>query len=216
MSKKYINGSVISRKLPLDAPEFTNFVVGVYGTLRRGMYNHGLMRDFNPLGNPVWLTGYKMYTMQQEDSEGHGHVPYVVYTGRKCNRVLIELYHVNTGKLVNWLSILKTLDGLEQHPSWYTRRLIEVPFENNRSISTWLYLFERPMFKEYKEYGACKPHPTGDYRNPDVSDSRATGRLARYPIDLADISYKISRYDLGRPNVMLNDLPRNPMLGEAA
>lgn len=62
--------------------------IAVYGTLRKGHYNHDRfpMQWQSGIKNPVRIQGYKLYDL--------GPYPCVVYTGNPKDETTFEIYHV--------------------------------------------------------------------------------------------------------------------------
>lgn len=176
---RVVTGAMLNGGTKLSSLNLTHRTVAVYGTLRNGMHNNGLMQGLQYLGT-LRLMGYKMYTMQPVDSEGNRSVPYVVCTGDRSDSIMVELWSgAHAGGM--WGYILKRLDALECHPTWYTRKLIyPCRFENGplpvSPVRVWIYLFEDAVFKEYQEEGLCKPVPSGDYCRPEGEASLAESR----------------------------------------
>lgn len=93
--------------------------VFVYGTLRRGEVNAGLLSEAELLGCHVTLPHYTMYSL--------GAYPGVVARGR--TPIAGEVYSVDRRQLTQ-------LDRLEDYPRLYERRLISSPWGN-----AWIYLY---------------------------------------------------------------------------
>lgn len=99
----------------------------VYGTLKKGMHNHGYLKGAKFLGKYETGPGYRKVVNGLpyliEDSEGAG-----------CDGELYEVSQLT----------LKMLDRLEGHPDWYVRKLIKV-FDTEKDIGTdaWTYIMPR-------------------------------------------------------------------------
>jgi gamma-glutamylcyclotransferase (GGCT)/AIG2-like uncharacterized protein YtfP len=118
-------------------------LVFVYGTLRRGSWNHSLLRTSRYVGKGRTRKRYALYA----DS-----VPYVV-KGESVTQIAGEVYEVND-------SMLKSLDGLERHPDWYERELVAVVLEDGSDVIAWMYFYPKPR---------GNPVPSGDYFNAETS-----------------------------------------------
>jgi gamma-glutamylcyclotransferase (GGCT)/AIG2-like uncharacterized protein YtfP len=100
-------------------------LVAVYGTLKQGNSNNGLMMD-SALISKETLKGYIMYSV--------GGFP-VIY--RDINHsIVVEVYEVSE----HVLSF--NLDPLEGHPRWYRREQVET------SVGTaWLYIMTDDRYR---------------------------------------------------------------------
>jgi len=119
-------------------------LVAVYGTLRRGMGNHHLLRSAEFLGiqrtEPIW----KMY---------HCGCP-VITPGNSS--IVIEVYKVSGNNL-------KVLDSLEGYPDLYNRKRT-----NTNWGDAWIYFMSNSDILEYRS----SLIPDGDYvswREKDLS-----------------------------------------------
>lgn len=99
----------------------------VYGTLRRGYGNHGLMGDAPCLGRARTKGLFALFS--------HG-IPYLSRQPR-TTRVTGEVYVVDDLRLAR-------IDRLEAHPHWYVREEIEVVLENGRGMTAWCYFNDKP------------------------------------------------------------------------
>lgn len=97
--------------------------VFVYGSLKRGFYNHGVLERSNPkfIDNFVTSSEYTMYSL--------GGYPAVKKGGDLP--IFGEIYEVEN---------LDKLDRLEGHPNYYTREVIDTPFGD-----VWIYLFNMTL-----------------------------------------------------------------------
>lgn len=123
----------------------------VYGTLRRGSYNHYLLEDSPFIGNGRTVNGFTMVNM--------GGFPGVISGGDTS--IVGELYEVNKETLAQ-------LDRLEGHPDWYTRTPITITDEAGKEHAAELYLL--PAF-----YLKNQHIETGDWMNRRAK--AATGGL---------------------------------------
>jgi gamma-glutamylcyclotransferase (GGCT)/AIG2-like uncharacterized protein YtfP len=101
--------------------------VFVYGTLRRGCSNHGLLAGSEYLGPARTVQAYALYV---------GACPLVV-KDQAVSPVLGEVYRVDAAGLAR-------LDELEEHPHVYRRELTEVELDAGERLTAWLYFYPRP------------------------------------------------------------------------
>jgi len=104
-------------------------LVFVYGTLKRGLSNSGLLSDSKFLSIGQTKDKFVMYAAG---------IPYVSKMFKHSN-ISGELYSVSESTLYN-------LDILESHPSWYVREKTAIKFidKNNNiiTVDAWLYFNE--------------------------------------------------------------------------
>lgn len=96
--------------------------MAVYGTLRKGLYNHhrlGKDRDF--IGEGI-VKGFGMYS--------RGAFPALSREGERTD-VVVELYHISDEALIS-------VDALEGYPSFYTRKLCPILI-NGETVPAWVY-----------------------------------------------------------------------------
>lgn len=95
--------------------------VFVYGTLKKGHPNHGLLRDSDFLGRCRISGRMRMVDL--------GYYPGVVpATGRDATDIFGEVYRIRP-------EVLDTLDVLEGHPAYYERKRVPTPWKG-----AWCYL----------------------------------------------------------------------------
>lgn len=92
----------------------------VYGTLKAGHGNHGLLADATPHGNGT-VYGMQLYT-------GPG-FPYA-YTGE--GKVVGEIYSADA-------TTARRLDLLEGYPHHYDRKEVDVELETGEVVKAWMY-----------------------------------------------------------------------------
>jgi gamma-glutamylcyclotransferase (GGCT)/AIG2-like uncharacterized protein YtfP len=97
----------------------------VYGTLRRGFWNHHLLKDSEFIGEGITKEKYSLYADE---------IPYVVK--EPLTQIKGELYIVDD-------ETLERLDLLEGHPSFYTRELVDV-IVDNKIYKAWIYFYPAP------------------------------------------------------------------------
>ncbi len=109
-------------------------LVAVYGTLRRGMENHHMLRRASLLWEGFVRIPYKLVVC--------GDTPYLVKSN-DVNRIYIEVYEVDE-------ELLRELDDFENVPLEYRRVEIETPVGR-----AWIYVASRDV--------ECVEVPEGDY-----------------------------------------------------
>tara|TARA_B110001452_G_scaffold255835_1_gene248640 strand:- start:3456 stop:3923 length:468 start_codon:yes stop_codon:yes gene_type:complete len=135
------------------------FRVFVYGSLLRGLHNHHLLAKSKLVA--AARTAQPAYVLIDS---GHG-FPYAVADARArqedCRVALLgEIYEVDT-------AVLSRLDELEEHPTWYQRREVEVSAADEPAARAWIYLLESDdeLAKIAKDPKAYRPVTTqGDWR----------------------------------------------------
>ena len=102
----------------------------VYGTLKRGLGNHRVMRDAG---------GEFIATVRTEDPLPLviDRLPYLLDLPGRGHRVEGELYRVESAE--GWAH----LDRLEGHPNFYRRSVIAVVAESGERHSAWAYFVVR-------------------------------------------------------------------------
>ena len=103
-------------------------MVFVYGTLKKGFGNHGLLQGAKFIGKAVTTEPYAMYVS--------GGIPFVT-PNEKVSPIKGEVYFVDE-------TTLSSLDRLEGHPDWYCRRETWVELEDGREVHAWLYFNQEP------------------------------------------------------------------------
>ena len=96
-------------------------LVFVYGTLRRGHGNHVLLKDSKFIDAGLTKDKYAMY---------HTGIPFV-NEDEQVSNIFGEVYQVSG-------HILRMLDLLEGHPSWYIRKKVTV-CGSKKKYHAWLY-----------------------------------------------------------------------------
>lgn len=96
-------------------------LVAVYGSLRKGMGNHGLLdrNDAQLLSTEV-ISGFEMYSL--------GGFPYIKPASE--GDITIEVYAVP-------ITAMKALDMLEGYPSFYNRKLVDTT-----KGQAWIYYID--------------------------------------------------------------------------
>lgn len=103
----------------------TDHLVFVYGTLKKGFGNNVLLADAEFLGEAI--TADEAYVMT-----GRG-IPFVHLVKQDGHRIVGEVYSVTEPQL-------RSLDGLEGHPTWYERQQIPVHVSDYREGAGYLEL----------------------------------------------------------------------------
>lgn len=96
-------------------------LVAVYGSLRKGLGNHGVLGDSELLGT-TQVHGFEMISL--------GGFP-AIYDGE--GEITIEVYSMDSEMTA------KNLDMLEGYPTFYNRKIIETEFGD-----AWVYFFDNP------------------------------------------------------------------------
>lgn len=104
-----------------------NHRIFVYGTLRKGEGNNGLLKGSTYLGMGVTLPEYEMYNL--------GHFPGVVDGG--LTSIVGEVYEVDE-------ETLRRLDRLESHPALYTRTPLTLAGDT-AGMEVEMYVFNLPV-----------------------------------------------------------------------
>jgi gamma-glutamylcyclotransferase (GGCT)/AIG2-like uncharacterized protein YtfP len=103
-------------------PNDTRQLVFVYGSLRRGHYNHACLKGARFLGPHTTEASYRMLSL--------GPYPAVILGGGTA--ITGEVYQVGPREL-------KRLDRLETYPREYDRQRIPTPYG-----PAWIYLYRHP------------------------------------------------------------------------
>jgi gamma-glutamylaminecyclotransferase len=98
--------------------------VAVYGTLKEGHGNHGLLRDSYYIGEGFTSEPYPLIV------DG---LPYLIDRKGKGKCVHVEVYRVDDATLAQ-------LDRLEGHPDWYQRKQIQVQLYAGGTVTVWIYM----------------------------------------------------------------------------
>mgnify|MGYP003630208195 CR=1 FL=1 len=116
-----------------------NNLVAVYGSLRKGLHNHGLIKESTLVGEGV-VKGFGMHSLR--------HYPALTRVGRRSN-VLVEVYEVDEKTMAG-------LDNLEGYPSYYTRKMCPINIMGE-TLPAWVYYMdERLDDKPFVEGGDWK------------------------------------------------------------
>ena len=105
--------------------DFEPFLIGVYGTLKKGHSNHHLIDHCHYLGECISENDYTMYSVNDW-------YPAVVFGGEDA--ILMEVFRVDDKETAD------NLDRLEGYPSLYIKDIIKTPYGN-----ATIYLFNRKV-----------------------------------------------------------------------
>lgn len=106
-------------------------LVAVYGTLRKGLHNHGIIST----AMQVLTTAVKGFTMRSL-----GAFPVVKRDGSD-GTVVAEVYHVTDDEL-------KAMDELEGHPNWYKRTSIGKMDVGDGEQDLYMYLMQSDEYDD--------------------------------------------------------------------
>jgi gamma-glutamylcyclotransferase (GGCT)/AIG2-like uncharacterized protein YtfP len=99
-------------------------VVFVYGTLRKGLRFHHLLRNAAFLGMAKTRDEYALYLAEYP----------CLFKEEPVSRITGEVYEVD-------LPTLAVLDELEEHPHLYRREQVPVILADEQNIPAWVYFF---------------------------------------------------------------------------
>ena len=106
-----------------------NSLLFVYGTLRKGFNNHGLIED-KPFITEAVIEGSLIL---------EGWLP-MVFPGPGL--VVGEIYQIDD--VDSW----RRLDRLEGHPGWYNRREVDATDADGKAYRVWVYFMGTPEESE--------------------------------------------------------------------
>lgn len=125
-------------------------LIFVYGTLRKGYWNHKFIENSTFLG--------KGYTVSDKFVMRAVSYPFVSDAVgndiRNSTKIFGELYAVTD-------AVFKDLDRLEGYPRFYDRRQVEVEIRGNGTEVAWMYINNKPSgriiasgnYEEFKSPG---------------------------------------------------------------
>ncbi len=111
-------------------------LVFVYGTLKRGFYNHGFLSSSVFVGVAATKDKYPMINVEE-------YFPYLINDKNKGNYVKGEIFEINGETLLK-------LDVLEGYPSLYNRENIELKMDTH-TVEATVYFLNRKIDYSYYE-----------------------------------------------------------------
>jgi gamma-glutamylcyclotransferase (GGCT)/AIG2-like uncharacterized protein YtfP len=111
--------------------------VGVYGTLKRGFWNHRLLRGSDYIRDAV-VSGFRLY---------ESGIPFAMEDEASPYPLSIEVYRVDD-------TILQRLDMLEGHPTAYERK----PF-NVDGDEVWIYTYNHEGVTQHTTLNTTGVYP---------------------------------------------------------
>jgi len=125
--------------------------VAVYGSLRKGLHNHGLLKDATFLGSER-IKGFNMHSL--------GSFPFVTTRGATSeSEITIEVYEVTPAEF-------RRLDMLEGYPSFYDRMLVQTSYGQ-----AWIYFIDQDGSYSTVQNERVQDGDWYKFLNPIVSDS---------------------------------------------
>jgi gamma-glutamylaminecyclotransferase len=109
--------------------------VAVYGTLKRGFWNHDFLKGCRFLDIGITKGRYKLFDV------GY---PYAV-PDKNGLPLLVEVYELPSPK------VLSRLDFLEGYPNHYKRKIETIHTESGDNVRAWLYYTEEPDGEPYRK-----------------------------------------------------------------
>lgn len=112
-----------------------------YGTLKKGFYNHGMIKHLEFIDKAITCKRFQMYPCVNFA------FPFVVKS-ESNQQISGEVYRINEADL-------KLLDELEDHPILYKREKTMVRLTNGQSVEAIIYIKNEQNHPEYID----KNHP---------------------------------------------------------
>ena len=122
----------MERRTDTDLP-----IVAVYGTLRRGCRNHGLLDGATPLG-----IGSVDGTLWRVETDAHRTYPYPALLFEGASRVVVECYRITGPAQLAALDRLESFDPHDEPGSEYVRRT--VPVFDGGVVAAQVYVYRGP------------------------------------------------------------------------
>ena len=106
-----------------------DFLIFVYGTLKKGFNNNYLLNNSKFIGEAITIEKYALY---------QSGIPFVI-KDKSVSKIHGEVYSVDS-------ETLNILDDLEGHPNCYKREEIFVSLrQNNEKIKAWIYFYPKAI-----------------------------------------------------------------------
>ena len=105
--------------------------VFVYGTLRKGLAWHSLIKNSEFIGEAKTKDKYCLYAEN---------IPFL-FKDEEVSKIKGEVYEVDE-------LTLKNLDKLEGHPNWYYREEVSIILNTEKEIIAWVYFYPKPCGKK--------------------------------------------------------------------
>lgn len=106
--------------------------IAVYGTLKEGRGNHGLLKGCELLGHGTTRDAYPLLTES---------CPYLIDEQGVGHNVVVEVYRVDA-------IALRDIDRLEGHPNWYVRRVKPIIMdETGDELECYIYVIPKEKSK---------------------------------------------------------------------
>jgi len=102
--------------------------VAVYGSLRKGLHNHGCLRNSKQVATGT-VEGFGLYSL--------GSYPALSQHGEHNNTV-VEVYEVSE-------ATMHGLDALEGYPSYYNRMVCPITTEDGTTVDAWVYYIQEEI-----------------------------------------------------------------------
>lgn len=114
-------------------------LVFVYGTLKRGHYNHKCLQGSEFIGEAQSIDSYPMVC-------SNGTYPYLIEKAGEGFQIWGEVFRIDQG-------FLRILDRLEDCPDYYYRQAITVLLQSNKELSAFCYFLNlKQQSLEYWQY----------------------------------------------------------------
>lgn len=153
--------------------------VAVYGTLKKGYSNywHYLSGSYH-VGSGVTSDKYPLLIQG---------LPYLVNKQGTGHNVDVDVFKVSD-------SVLAKLDGLEGHPKWYRRELIDIKMKG-KTIKCWIYFNPKPLTGGEEMHKTYVQTPPKNYLRDFDTDYRSFERekpfkpvgFKNYQLDIEDM-----------------------------
>jgi gamma-glutamylaminecyclotransferase len=101
--------------------------VAVYGSLKQGYGNHGLLER-----GQAELIGLGTTSLSTFEMISFGAFPGLIINPSSHNKVGVEVYRINE-------LTFNRLDGLEGYPNFYNRGIFQIELDDKRLLSAWMY-----------------------------------------------------------------------------